>query len=49
MTTKIMIIVGVSVGSVLALFVMGYFLDKKPRDNEQDTASPNGKAQADEK
>lgn len=49
MTTKIMIIVGVSVASVLALFVMGYFLDKKPRDNEQDTASTDGKAQSDEK
>ena len=49
MTTKTIIIVGVSVASVLALFVMGHFLDKKPRDNEQDAASPDGKAQADEK
>ena len=49
MTTKIMIIVGVLVASVVALFVMGYFLDKKPRDNEQDTASTDGKAQSDEK
>ena len=49
MTTKIIIIVGVSVASVLALFVMGYFLDKKPRDNEHDTASPDGKAQPDKK
>ena len=49
MTAKIMIIVGISVGSVVALFVMGHFLDKKPRDNEQGAASPNGKAQADEK
>ena len=49
MTTKIMIIVGVSVASVLALFVMAHFLDKKPRDNEQDTASTDGKAQSDEK
>ncbi len=28
MQTKILIIVGVSVASVLALFVMGFFLDK---------------------
>ena len=49
MTTKIMIIIGVSVGSVLALFVMGYFLDKKSRDNEQGAASPDGKDQSDEK
>ncbi len=49
MTTKIMIIVGVSVASVLALFVMGYFLDKKPRNDEQDTANTNGKSQSDEK
>ena len=49
MTTKIMIIVGVSVASVLALFVMGYFLDKKPRNGEQATASTDEKAQSDEK
>ena len=49
MTTKIMIIVGVSVASVLALFVMGYFLDKKPRGNEQGAASTDGKAQSEEK
>ncbi len=49
MTTKIIIIIGLSVGSVVALFVMGYFLDKKPRDNEHDTASPDGKAQSDKK
>jgi len=49
MTTKIIIIVGVSVASVLALFVMGYFLDKKPSGNEQDTASTDGKTQSDEK
>ena len=48
MTTKIMIIVGVSVASVLALFVMGYFLDKKPRNDEQATASTDGKSQSDE-
>ena len=49
MATKIMIIVGVSVASVLALFVMGHFLAKKPRDNEQGAASPDRKAQSDEK
>ena len=49
MTTKIMIIVGVSVASVLALFVMGYFLGKKPRNDEQATASTDGKSQSDEK
>ncbi|MBQ6009572.1 MAG: hypothetical protein IJL17_13615 [Kiritimatiellae bacterium] len=49
MTTKIMIIVGVSVASVVALFVLGYFLDKKPRNDEQDTASTDWKSQSDEK
>ena len=49
MLTKVLVIVGISVGSVVALFVMGYFLDKKPRDNEQGTASTDGKAQSDEK
>lgn len=49
MTTKIMIIIGVSVASVLTLFVMGYFLDKKPRNDEQATASTDGKSQPDEK
>ena len=49
MTTKIMIIIGVSVASVLTLFVMGYFLDKKPRNDEQVTASTDGKSQSDEK
>ena len=49
MTTKIIIIVGVSVASVVALFVMGYFLDKKPRDSAQDTVSTDGKSQSDEK
>jgi len=43
MTTKIIIIVGVSVGSVLALFIMGHFLDKKPRNNEQETSKSEGK------
>ena len=49
MTTKIIVIIGLSVGSVVALFVMGYFLDKKPRGNEQGAASTDGKAQSDEK
>ena len=49
MTTKIMIIVGISVGAVVALFVMGYFLDKKPRNDEQGAASTDGKSQSDEK
>ena len=43
MATKIMIIVGVSVASVVALFVMGYFLDRKPRDNEQKTTENDEK------
>lgn len=49
MLTKVLVIVGISVGSVVALFMMGHFLDKKPKDNEQGAASPNGKAQSDEK
>ncbi len=49
MLTKVLVIVGISVGSVVALFVMGHFLDKKPRDNEQGAASPDRKAQSDEK
>ena len=49
MTTKIMIIVGISVGAVVALFEMGYFLDKKTRDKEQDSASTDEKSQSDEK
>ena len=49
MLTKVLVIVGISIGSVVALFVMGYFLDKKPRDNEQDAANSDGKAQSDEK
>lgn len=49
MLTKVLIIVGISIGSVVALFVMGYFLDKKPRNKEQGAASPDGKAQSDEK
>ena len=49
MLTKVLVIVGISVGSVVALFVMGKFLDKKPRDNEQGVASPDRKAQSDEK
>ena len=49
MTTKIIIIIGAYVDDVAARFVMGYCLDKKPRDNEHDTASPDGKAQSDKK
>ena len=43
MTTKIIFIVGVSVGSVLALFIMGHFLDKKSRKSEQVTSKSEGK------
>ena len=35
--------------AIVALFVMGHFLDKKPSDNEQGAASPDRKAQSDEK
>ena len=49
MTTKIIVIIGVSIASVVALFVMGYFLDKKPRNDEQGAASTDGKSQSDEK
>ena len=49
MLTKVFVIVGISVGSVVALFVMGHFLDKKPRDSAQDTVSTDGKSQSDEK
>lgn len=49
MLAKVLVIVGISVGSVVALFVVGHFLDKKPRDNEQDAVSSDGKAQSDEK
>ena len=49
MLIKVLVIVGISVCSVVALFGMGHFLDKKPRDNEQDTVNSNGKAQSDEK
>ena len=35
MQTKILIIVGVSVASVLALFVMGFFLDKDAAQKEK--------------
>ena len=44
MLIKVLVIVGISVGSVVALFVMGNFLDKKPGDNEQDTANSDEKA-----
>ena len=35
MTTKILIIVGVSVASVLALFIMGFLLDKNAAKKEK--------------
>lgn len=40
MTTKIIIIVGVSVATVLAMFVMGWFLDRnsKADSSSEDTA-----------
>ena len=44
MLIKVLVIVGISVCSVVALFGMGHFLDKKPRDNEQDTANSDEKA-----
>lgn len=49
MLAKVLVIVGISVGSVVTLFLMGHFLDKKPRDNEQGAANSDGKAQSDEK
>ncbi len=49
MTTKIIVIIALAVGSVVTLFVMGYFLDKKPRGNEQGAANPDVKAQSGEK
>ena len=38
MQTKILIIVGVSVASVLALFIMGFFLDKDADKKEKAAA-----------
>lgn len=38
MQTKILIIIGVSVASVLALFVMGFFLDKDAAKKEKSAA-----------
>ena len=49
MLIKVLVIVGISFGSVVALFVLGHFLDKKPRDNEQDTANTDEKALSDKK
>ena len=46
MQTKILIIVGVSVASVLALFIMGFLLDKNADKKEKDAAKnvkPNEK------
>ena len=42
MQTKILIIVGVSVASVLALFIMGFFLDKNA-DKKEKAAAKNVK------
>ena len=39
MQTKILIIVGVSVASVLALFVMGFFLDRNATKKEKASAA----------
>ncbi len=39
MQTKILIIVGVSVASVLALFVMGFFLDRNATKKEKAAAA----------
>ena len=38
MLTKMLIIVGVSVASVVAMFVMGHFLDKDAAKKERDAA-----------
>jgi hypothetical protein len=37
MATKILIIAGISIGSVAALFIMGHFLDKKSGEKEHET------------
>ena len=38
MQTKILVIIGLSVASVLALFVMGFFLDKNAAKKEKAAA-----------
>ena len=38
MLTKMLIITGVSVASVVAMFVMGHFLDKNAAKKERDAA-----------
>ena len=38
MLTKMLIIVGVSVASVVAMFVVGHFLDKDAAKKERDAA-----------
>ena len=43
MQTKILIIVGVSVVSVLALFIMGFFLDKSADEKEKAAADRKGR------
>lgn len=43
MITKLLIIAGISIGLVLALFVMGRILDKKPREDVTDMPRPDEK------
>ena len=38
MLTKVLVIVGASVATVVAFFVMGYFLDKDAAKKEKDAA-----------
>ena len=42
MQTKILVIIGLSVASVLALFIMGFFLDKDA-DKKEKAAAKNVK------
>ena len=35
MTAKIIAIVGVSVGAVIAMFIGGWLVDRSPRDSEE--------------
>lgn len=41
MTTKLIIIIGISIASVIGMFAMGYFLNKDDNDNAE--APENGK------
>jgi hypothetical protein len=43
MITKLLIIAGISIGLVLALFVMGRILDKKPWEDVTDMPRPDEK------